>query len=89
MTTRRVVTVHGSVQGVGFRWAAKQEADRLGVAGSARNLLDGSVEVVVEGDDDAVERMLAWLQHGPASATVAGAEQVEQEPQGTTGFAIH
>ncbi len=89
MAIRRVVTVHGSVQGVGFRWAAKTEADRLGVAGSARNLLDGSVEVVVEGEEAAVERMLGWLQRGPSSASVTGADQVEQEPQGTTGFAIH
>lgn len=89
MTIRRLVTVHGTVQGVGFRWAAKGEADRLGVAGSARNLLDGSVEVAVEGEVDAVEQMLGWLQRGPSSASVTGADDVEQAPQGATAFTIH
>lgn len=89
MTMRKVVTVHGTVQGVGFRWAAKAEADRLGVAGTARNLLDGSVQVVVEGDDDAVDEMLGWLQQGPSSASVSGADAVDQEPQGSSGFVIH
>ena len=82
------MTVHGTVQGVGFRWAAKEEADRLGVAGTARNLLDGSVEVVVEGDDAAVDEMLGWLQQGPPSASVTGANEVTQDPQGASGFTI-
>lgn len=86
---RKVVTVHGTVQGVGFRWAAKEEADRLGVAGVARNLLDGSVEVVVEGEDAAVDEMLGWLQQGPSSASVTGADAVDQEPQGSDGFVVH
>ena len=89
MTTRRVCTVHGTVQGVGFRWAARAEADRLGVVGSARNLVDGSVEVVVEGDDAAVEAMLAWLRHGPPSAAVARLDVAEDAPRGAAGFTIH
>ncbi|GAA2172044.1 acylphosphatase [Agrococcus versicolor] len=89
MAIRKVVSIHGSVQGVGFRWAAQAEAERLGVAGSARNLLDGSVEVVVEGEPEAVESMLGWLQQGPSSASVAGAEVVDHEPEGITGFTIH
>ncbi|MFM2475507.1 acylphosphatase, partial [Burkholderia cenocepacia] len=89
MTMRKVVTVHGTVQGVGFRWAAKAEAERLGVGGTARNLLDGSVEVVVEGDEAAVDEMLGWLQQGPTSASVTGADAVDQEPQGASEFVIH
>ena len=89
MTTRRVATVHGTVQGVGFRWAARIEADRLGVAGSARNLVDGSVEVVAEGDEAAVDAMLAWLRHGPRSATVARVDVAEDAPRGAHGFTIH
>lgn len=89
MTMRKVVTVHGTVQGVGFRWAARAEAERLGVAGTARNLLDGSVEVVVEGDDAAVDEMLGWLQQGPSTASVTGADAVDQEPQGASRFVIH
>ncbi|WP_144719073.1 acylphosphatase [Agrococcus jejuensis] len=88
MAKRAVVRVHGTVQGVGFRWAARDEAQRLGVAGSARNLLDGSVEVVVEGDDAAVDDMLGWLRQGPPSASVTGIDAVAEEPHGASGFVI-
>ena len=60
-----------------------------GVAGTARNLLDGSVEVVIEGDDPVVDEMLGWLQQGPSSASVTGADAVDQPPQGADGFVIH
>jgi acylphosphatase len=58
------------VQGVGFRAYAAREARRLDVAGWVRNELDGSVLVLAEGDDDAVDAFLAWLRHGPPSARV-------------------
>ncbi|SDH87896.1 acylphosphatase [Agrococcus jejuensis] len=88
MATRRRVTVHGSVQGVGFRWSAQQEAQRLGVAGSARNLVDGTVAAVVEGEADAVDAMVAWLRLGPPSARVSHVDVVDEAPRGATGFTI-
>ncbi|QCR18808.1 acylphosphatase [Agrococcus sp. SGAir0287] len=88
MTTAVVATVHGMVQGVGFRWAARAEAERLGVAGSARNLVDGTVEVVAEGEPAAVDAMLAWLRQGPPSATVTQVDVAERSPRDASGFAI-
>ncbi len=70
MTVTRRFTVRGEVQGVGFRWAAQKEAERLGLVGSVRNLRDGAVEAEAQGDGDAVDRFAAWLAHGPRWARV-------------------
>jgi acylphosphatase len=85
---RRRVRVSGVVQGVGFRWATRAEAERLGVAGRVRNLPDGAVEAEVEGTPDAVERMLEWLAHGPPAASVSGCAVSELPPTGEPGFRI-
>lgn len=70
--------VHGNVQGVGFRYSTQHEAQRLGLTGYARNLDDGSVEVVACGDAGQVEALVAWLKAGgPRSARV---EKVLTEP---------
>jgi acylphosphatase len=76
------------VQGVGFRWSAREEAHRLGVAGWARNRADGSVEVEVEGDAAQVERMLAWLRSGPPGSTVDDVQVSETQPDGDDAFRI-
>lgn len=68
MPTRFVV--HGRVQGVGFRWFVWQAAGRLGLRGLARNLPDGSVEVVAEGPSNALEELAQALARGPATARV-------------------
>jgi acylphosphatase len=77
--------VSGRVQGVGFRAATRTEALRLGIVGHARNLRDGRVEVLAFGDDTAINRLEAWLQHGPAAAkvdsVVRDAAMVEDEPK--------
>ena len=62
--------VHGRVQGVSFRYFAVQRARELGVAGYVRNRWDESVEVVVEGQRQAVEELLAFLRVGPRAAFV-------------------
>ena len=72
MTTlckRCIVT--GRVQGVWFRGSAQREARRLGVTGQARNLADGSVEVIACGEVAAVEQLIVWLHRGPELAQVA------------------
>jgi len=73
--TRTRLIVHGRVQGVGFRWATVERARRLGLAGWARNLPDGSVEVVAEGPADTVEALRTWCEHGPPSARVTRIEE--------------
>lgn len=85
---RRRCTISGRVQGVGFRWAARAEAERLGVAGFVRNLPGGEVLAEVEGEPDAVGAMLEWLCTGPRGARVdeLGSEGID--PIGETGFRI-
>ena len=58
------ITVHGDVQGVGFRWFTRSRAMELGLVGSATNLADGRVEIVVEGPQMACDELLAWLRGG-------------------------
>lgn len=82
----RHLVVHGTVQGVFYRSSAQDVAGDLGVAGWVRNRDDGSVEMVVEGDDQAVDRMIAWAREGPAQADVTGVDVSEVEPQGLAGF---
>jgi acylphosphatase len=62
--------VHGRVQGVGFRYSAVGQARALGVRGTVANTPDGSVEVVAEGEQAALERFLRWLEKGPPGARV-------------------
>jgi acylphosphatase len=68
-TIRRFL-VRGKVQGVFFRHSARVEASRLGISGFARNLPDGSVEVLARGTASDVEQLHAWLHRGPAQARV-------------------
>ena len=85
---RRVVRVSGRVQGVGFRMATAREAGRLGVRGTVRNLLDGTVEADVEGPVEDVEQMLTWLRSGPSSARVRSLDVQEAAPRGAEGFRV-
>lgn len=66
------LSVRGRVQGVWFRGSTREEAARLGVVGWARNLADGSVEVVAQGPALAVEQLVAWCRRGPPGARVTG-----------------
>ncbi len=69
--------VSGRVQGVGFRYFVKSEADRLGLYGYARNLGDGRVEVVVQGEVRAVDKLLKQLDIGPRYSSVSSVDLVE------------
>jgi acylphosphatase len=62
--------IHGRVQGVWFRESTRREAAALGITGHARNLPDGSVEVLACGESEALDRLGAWLQRGPPMARV-------------------
>lgn len=85
---RRRAVVTGTVQGVGFRWSAREEAHRLGLAGWARNRSDGTVEVEVEGDAARVESMIEWLRAGPPGSRVDAVEVSEARPDGDDAFRI-
>lgn len=62
--------VRGKVQGVWFRASTRAQAERLGLRGHARNLADGSVEVIAAGDADAIDALERWLHVGPPLARV-------------------
>jgi len=62
--------ISGSVQGVFFRAYARDEAESLGLTGTVRNLWDGRVEAVFEGDKKSVEKMILWCRKGPPHAFV-------------------
>ena len=84
---RRVVAlVSGSVQGVGYRWFVLGRAAAAGLAGSATNLPDGRVEVVLEGADAAVRAVLVDLQGAQAPGAVTRVEVRDEPVQGTSGF---
>jgi acylphosphatase len=85
---RRRVIVRGLVQGVFFRDSARRLAQRSGVCGWIANRPDGAVEAVFEGEDDAVERLVAFSREGPRGAQVESVEVKEEEPEGLSGFAI-
>ena len=78
--SRRRWIIRGRVQGVGFRWFVMREAQRLKLGGFAQNLADGSVEVVSEGPDAALDKLDETLQRGPSHARVDDVERL-QVPQ--------
>jgi acylphosphatase len=69
--------VMGRVQGVYFRHSARLEARRLNIRGLARNLPDGTVEVLAQGGAPALEAMHQWLRRGPAQARVDSVQQTD------------
>lgn len=71
--------VTGRVQGVGFRWFARRQAEAEGVRGFARNLADGRVEFLLQGEPAAVERVVDALRSGPSYARVSGVELGDAE----------
>jgi acylphosphatase len=78
--------VTGRVQGVFFRASTRRVAERLGVNGSARNLVDGRVEVIACGSPTAVAQLREWLSQGPTGARVTGVACELLPPQDMHGF---
>jgi acylphosphatase len=77
MTKARVhLFVNGRVQGVFYRKKTKQQAEKLGIMGWVRNLPDGRVEAVFEGEETAVKALQEYCHHGPLSATVTNVDSI-------------
>jgi acylphosphatase len=89
MRGARRFVVSGRVQGVGFRFFTQDIARREGLTGIVRNLADGRVEVVAEGDDESLTRLEAALWRGPSHARVKDVEVDSLAPSGRyLGFAV-
>lgn len=89
MTRRVHITVSGRVQGVFFRANTQEVAQRLGLSGYVRNLPDGRVEVVAEGEEGALQRLVDWCHRGPPLARVERVEVRWENPTGEfSGFHI-
>jgi acylphosphatase len=84
--SRTVAVVSGHVQGVGYRYFVGRLAEAAGLSGSARNLPDGRVEVVLEGPEDDVSGVLAQLDGPRAPGTVRRIDSRREPEQGSSGF---
>lgn len=83
------VLIDGRVQGVSFRYYAQRRAAELELTGFVRNLSDGRVEVVFEGEKAAAAAMLKWCESGPPSARVDSLAVRYEEPEGRfSGFNV-
>jgi acylphosphatase len=87
MVYKRII-IRGRVQGVYFRASAKEKASALGLTGEVRNLEDESVEVLVAGDEQRVEQLIAWCRIGPPSARVEEVVVSDIEPKEFDGFRV-
>jgi acylphosphatase len=82
MRVRAHVFVSGQVQGVFFRSSTRNQARVLGLLGWARNLSDGRVEIMIEGEKDAVDRLIEFCRDGPLEAAVEDIEISWEKPTG-------
>lgn len=80
--------VSGRVQGVSFRQSTDDQAQRLELDGWVRNLDDGRVEVLFEGEAEAVQELAVWLERGPQLADVVNVTLSELPLQGMAGFIV-
>lgn len=80
--------ISGKVQGVGYRLSAENEARKLGVNGWVKNLPDGRVEAVLEGEKAAVEQMKQWCRQGPTAAVVKDVQVQEESPENLSQFQV-
>jgi len=78
--------IRGHVQGVFFRASTREQALKLGIAGYAKNLADGSVEVLACGPEQALDALQDWLRHGPPSARVENVAREAMPDQIMQGF---
>ncbi|QLB12905.1 acylphosphatase [Bisgaardia hudsonensis] len=84
MEISKIFIIYGRVQGVGFRYFTWKEAIRLGIKGSVKNLSDGSVQVIVQGNKDNIDLFREWLKQGPRTASVK--QVLEQDYDKTTQY---
>ncbi|MFB6076212.1 MAG: acylphosphatase [Candidatus Aenigmatarchaeota archaeon] len=82
------VFISGRVQGVAFRASTRKKAKKLGLNGWVRNLSDGRVEAVFEGDKNKIEKIIQWCNHGPNIAEVTNVEVFWKDNESFEDFKI-
>lgn len=82
MNVRVHIFVSGKVQGVFFRSGARDKALELALTGWVRNLADGRVEAVFEGEEEGIEKIVEWCRKGPAYARVEDVEVIQEQYTG-------
>lgn len=85
---RRRIIVHGRVQGVGFRYSAREQAVALRIGGFVRNADNGTVEIEAEGPEDSLDEFVEWVRTGPRFARVESLDVTEVETAGEHGFRV-
>jgi len=86
---RVTLIVHGRVQGVFYRDSTMRKARELGLAGTVRNLPEGSVEIVAQGPSTVLDDLIQWAYEGPPAAVVSEVQTIYDKPvQGLTGFSV-
>jgi acylphosphatase len=89
MIKKASIRVIGLVQGVNYRYNTQRKGDELGLVGTVRNMLDGSVHIVCEGEESAVLGLIEWCRRGPRGAFVEQVDVAWAEPSGSfSGFSI-
>lgn len=88
MTVARRYIITGRVQGVGYRYFTVRAAERFGVAGTVRNMADGSVEAVAEAALEVLEQFRAELERGPRFGRVDRIDEAPHTPSGLTTFRV-
>jgi len=84
-THAKLITVHGRVQGVGFRYFVRNVGSRLGLVGNVRNCPDSTVEIIVEGNEKKIAELIKQVEKGPSLAWVQRVDVVDVPVQGTYG----
>lgn len=85
---RRRLLVSGDVQGVFYRDTCRSVAEEAGVTGTAANLPDGRVEVILEGEAEAIEKVIDWCRRGTSQSRVQAVDITDEEPTGERYFRV-
>jgi len=88
LIVRAHLLISGRVQGVFYRASTQDKARSLGLRGWVRNLPDGRVEIIAQGDPDDVQALIAWAHDGPPLAVVDDVEITWEEPSIESGFSV-
>jgi acylphosphatase len=89
MKVNKLIIIEGRVQHVGFRYSARNAAQKLAITGEASNQADGNVYIEAEGEQENVDQFIAWCRKGPPLAKVIHVKIQDGKLMNYSGFSIH